>query len=67
MMSNNSFHPIPPVIEMGKEATLLIEITQLMKDIYLPFLGEGISDFFFEEPTRSHRDSELGQSSAELC
>lgn len=57
MMSYNSFHPFSSVIEVGKKAALLVEISQLMKDIYLPFLGEGISDFFSEEPTRSHHDN----------
>ena len=52
MMSNNGFHPLWYVIDI-EEAALLIEITQLMKDISLSILGEVICDFFFGEPTRS--------------
>jgi hypothetical protein len=66
MISNNGFHPFFSVIKMGEEAALLIKISQLMKDVYLPFLGEGVSDFFFEQSTHFHHDNELGRSSAEL-
>jgi hypothetical protein len=66
MVNNNSFHPFLSVFKMGEEAALLIEISQPMKDIYFPFFGEGVSDFFIEESTRFHHDNELGRSSAEL-
>ena len=54
MMSNNGFHPLWYVIDIGEEAARLIEIAQLMKDISLSILGKGICDFFFGEPTRLH-------------
>jgi hypothetical protein len=66
MINNNSFHPFLSVIEVGEEAALLIEVSQLMKDVYFPFLGAGVSDFFFEKSTRFHDDNELGRSSAEV-
>lgn len=44
-------------MKMGEEAALLVEISQLMKDIYLPFLGDRISDLFPQEPARSHHDN----------
>jgi len=45
MMCYNRFHPFAFVIEMGEEMALLLHISQLMQDIYLPFFGGGVSDF----------------------
>lgn len=67
MKRYNSFHPFASVMKMGEEAALLVEISQLMKDIYLPLLGEGISDVFPQEPARSHHDNGQGHSSSGSC
>jgi hypothetical protein len=37
-----------------------------MKDVYFPFLGAGVSDFFFKKLTRFHDNNKLGRSSAEV-
>jgi hypothetical protein len=39
MMSSNGFHPFLSVIEMGEGAAPLIEISQPMKDVYVPWRG----------------------------